>query len=247
MKVLILGAAGRVGSRLTRTLTSWHDLILADVRPIDDPRYLRLDVLDVPLLEDTIAQVDAVIFLCIADILAWGGRETPEFVRDSFRVQVEGLYNVLQAAARAGGKRLLYASTVTAVSRYPKNVMVSSEHRFLTAGTYGITKGLGEELCRHMHETAGVPVVILRLGNVYVPELQGHPQQRHPHPSRVHVEDVAQAFAKVLEHPEPPFALIHVVGEHPERQWDLTAARELYGWFPTVRFGPDGQPQEHPS
>lgn len=242
MRVLILGAAGRVGTRLSRTLAPCHDLILADVRPIGDSRYLRLDVLDVPLLEDTVAQVDAVVYLSIVDIPAYGGRETPEFVRDSFRVQVEGVYNVLQAAARAGGKRVLYASTVTAVSRYPKDVLVTSEHRFLTAGTYGITKGLGEELCRHMHETRGVPVVILRLGNVYVPELHGHPQQHRPHPSRVHVDEVAQAFAKVLERPDPPFALIHVVGEHPERQWDLTAARDLYGWSPTVRFGPDGQP-----
>lgn len=242
MKVLILGAAGRVGSRLTKTLSPSHDLILADVRPIEDPRYLKLSVLDVPLLEETVAGVDAVVYLSIVNTPAYGGRETIEYVSDSFRVQVEGVYNALQAAVRGGGKRVLYASTVSAVSRYPRDVMVSSEHRYFTAGTYGITKGLGEELCRNIHETRGLPVVILRLGNVYVPELHGHPQQRHPHPSRVHVDEVALAFAKVLETPQPPYALIHVVGEHPDRQWDLDAARELYGWSPTVRFGPDGQP-----
>lgn len=242
MKVLILGAAGRVGTRLTKALSASHDLILADVRPIEDPRYLDLDVLNVPLLQDTVAQVDAIVYLSIVNTPAYGGRETPEYVRDSFRVQVEGVHSVLQAAVRAGGTRVLHASTVSAVSRYPKDVLVTSEHRYLTAGTYGITKGLGEELCRHFHETRGLPVVVLRLGNVFVPELHGHPQQRHAHPSRVHVDEVAGAFSKVLDHPEPPWALIHVVGEHPERAWDLDAARELYGWSPTIRFGPDGQP-----
>jgi uronate dehydrogenase len=242
MKVLILGAAGRVGTRLTRTLTPSHDLILADVRPIEDPRYLKLDVLNIPLLEDTVAQVDAVVYLSIVDLPAYGGIQTPQYVSDSFRVQVEGVYNVLQAAVHAGRKRVLHASTVSAVSRYPRDVFVTSEHRYFTAGTYGITKGLGEELCRNAHETQHLPVVILRLGNVYVPELHGHPQQAHPHPSRVHVDEVALAFSKVLEHPEPSYALIHVVGEHPDRVWDLTAARDLYGWSPTVRFGPDGQP-----
>jgi len=168
--------------------------------------------------------------------------ENLEYCQAAMRVHVEGTYNVLRAAADFGGKRVLYASSVSATQGYSKDEMIGPEHRWFGGGPYCLTKGLGEEVCRHFYEFRRVPVTILRLGNVFIPELSGHPQQRGAHPSRVHVDDVARAFRLVLERSEPAFSVVHIVGEHPRRQWDLSAARELYGWEPTVRFGEDGQP-----
>ena len=37
MKVLVTGAAGRLGRKLTRTLEASHDLLLGDEVRLDDP------------------------------------------------------------------------------------------------------------------------------------------------------------------------------------------------------------------
>jgi len=53
---------------------------------------------------------------------------------------------------------------------------------------------------------------------------------------------VTRAIALALETPEPRYAIVHVVGDNPGRQWDLEAARQLYGWEPRYTFGTDGLP-----
>ena len=239
MRVLIVGAAGRLGRVLTAELGGEHDLLLGDVRPVDDPRYVPLDVRDASQVRAAVANADAVIHLAIVDSENFGG-DTLEYAQAALEVHVIGAHHVLRAAADLGRKRVLYASTVSAVAGYPPDVMVGSDDGPRGGGTYGVTKGLGEELCRHFHEGRGLPVVVLRLGNVYFADPTWN---RHgSHPSRVDASDVAQAFARVLRTPEPPFALVHIVGNNGHHGWDREAARRLYGWEPRQRFGTDGAP-----
>ncbi|NUQ65155.1 MAG: NAD(P)-dependent oxidoreductase [Pirellulales bacterium] len=46
MKILITGAAGRLGPRLAKKLEADHDLVLGDLQTISDPRFVRMDVMD---------------------------------------------------------------------------------------------------------------------------------------------------------------------------------------------------------
>lgn len=243
MKVLILGAAGRVGRALTTVLSPDHDLVLGDVLALDDPRYIHADVRDPSQLRQAMQGCEAVVHLAIVDWPSLSAQGAGAYETAAFAVHVLGTYNVLWAAVDTGVRRVLYSSSVSAVAGYPKDEMVGSHHRHLGGGVYGITKGFGEELCRMFHHGRGLSVVILRLGNVFCPDL---PDRSGPggHPSRVHVDDVTRAFAQVLASPSPTFALVHVVGDNPGRHWDLEAARTLYGWQPTVSFGPDGLPME---
>jgi len=241
MRVLITGGGGRLGTVLARELGDTHELILGDVRPIDDPRYVPLNVRDVPRVREVVADCDAVIHLAIMDSLGIGPTGSLEYAQAAFDVHVTGTYNVLRAAFDAGAKRVLCASSVSAVAGYPEGEMIGSNHRPKGGGIYGVTKGLGEELCRHFHEECGLPVVVLRLGNVYFEGLNWDHNQ-YPEPSRVDSVDVARAFAAVLQAPRPAFALIHIVGDNIGSHYDLEAARKLYGWKPQRPFGTDGKP-----
>ncbi len=241
MRVLITGAAGRLGRVLTAELESEYRLLLGDVRPLADPHHVPLDVRDASQVRAAVANADAVVHLAIVDSENFGG-DNLGYAQAALEVHVIGTHHVLRAAADLGGKRVLYASSVSAVAGYPPDVTVGSEDGHRGGGTYGVTKGLGEELCRHFHEGRGLPVVVLRLGNVYFADPSWN---RHgSHPSRVDAVEVAQAFARVLATPQPPYALIHVVGDSAARRWDLEAARRLYGWQPKRRFGEDGRPAD---
>jgi len=245
VKVLIAGAAGRLGRVLSRELPREHELMLGDVRPLDDPRFVPLDVTDVGQVRETVARCEAIIHLSIADAPSLGGTGSLRYAEAALRVHVAGAHNVLRAAADFGGKRVVYASSISAVQGYPAHEMVTSEHRHLGGGVYGITKGFGEELCRMFHRDRGLPVVILRLGHVYFEELQ-QDKRPSPQPWWVHEKDVARAFALALAAETPRYALVHIVGDNPGGHWDLKAARDLFGWRPLYGFGPDGIPRKLP-
>ena len=243
MTILITGAAGRVGRILTRELGDDHDLLLGDVRHLDDPRFIPLDVLDFEQAREAVARADVVAHLAIADSVSLGGTGGVEYAQAQLQVQVAGVYNVLRAAAEAGGKRVAYASSISAVQGYPPSLMVGSEHRHLGGGLYGLTKGFGEELCRMFAADHRLPVMVLRLGHVYIEELQRDQDQRHE-PYWIHESDVARAFRAALEGPVPPFAVVHIVGDNVGRHWDLEMAQRLLGWEPHYSFGRDGRPQQ---
>lgn len=240
MRVLILGAAGRVGQVLTRVLSDEYDFVLADVRPLDDPRYLPLDVLDADAVAAAVADCDAVVYLSIAraeDL----GHGTHAYAQRTVDIHVKGTLNVLHAAVQAGGKRVLYAGTVSSLEGYAPHVLVRADDPPRGGGIYGITKGFGEQLCGMYHESAKLPVAILRLGHVYIEEIGGKRGQVADR-YLVHQWDVAQAFSAVVRNPWPPFAVIHVVSDSVGRRWDLETGERLYGWRPWVRFLPGGTP-----
>lgn len=242
MRVLVTGAAGRVGSRVSATLRSEHEVIGVDVRPTGHPADLCLDILDVPAVRDAAMGVDAVIHLAIVDGPSFGRVNSLQYDDASLKVHVIGTHNLLRAAADHKVERFLYASSVSAVDSYGPDVMVTSEHRHLGGGIYGVTKGFGEELCRMFGARRSGGVAVLRLGNVYIPELA--PDDRRPyHRSRVHIDDVARAFSLGLTAALPPFCVVHIVGDNAGRRWDLAAAEDLLGWRPTCRFGEDGRPE----
>jgi len=264
MKVLITGAAGRLGQRLAKALETSHDLVLGDVKRLDDPRFMQLDITDLAAVRAAVRQCDAVVHMAILDWPACSAQETLRYGVPCVQVHVSGLHNVLHAALESGVRRFVYTSSVSAVDGLAPDTRVGSDTRHYSNSIYGLTKGFGEDLCRMFHHAYGLSVAVLRLGNIYIPEPGGYwvgniyvPESAErrapgPSPSRVHVDDVTRAVALALEASEPGYALVHVVGDNPGRQWDLEAARNVYGWAPRYAFGPDGRarpskrtPQQH--
>jgi nucleoside-diphosphate-sugar epimerase len=256
MKVLITGAAGRLGRNLTRTMVANYDLVLGDVKPINDQRFIHLDIMDMAAVRAAVRQCDAVVHMVILDWPECGPEEKMRYAVPALQVHVVGLHNVLQAACEAGLRRFVYTSSVSAVDGIQHGTLVASDTRHYSNKIYGMTKGFGEDLCRMFHYSFGLSVAVLRLGTVFAPEAGGawignaYYQDLAKCPaqgdatSRVHVDDVTRAIALVLEHVEPSYAVVHVVGADSGGRWDLESARCLYGWVPRYAFGTDGLPYE---
>lgn len=212
IRVAVTGAAGYLGRALCRRLVAdpWVELVIGlDVVPWPAPEELsegsfefyRADVND-PDLADRLVGLDALCHLA--------------FVLDScvsneraHQVNVEGSWAVVKAAAEAGLKRVVVASSVAAYGALPDNPLRLTEENPLRAKPgyrYAFHKALVERMLdRFETKACGPSVVRLRICTVLGPPprpgtadaLLRAPVLPFPGSFRVqfvHVDDVADAF-----------------------------------------------------
>lgn len=85
-----------------------------------------------------------------------------------FRANVDGTFNVLEAARRHRVERFVYAASSSCYgipATYPTPESAPADPRY----PYALTKYLGEQLVLHWAQVYGLPVLSLRLFNVYGP------------------------------------------------------------------------------
>ena len=87
---------------------------------------------------------------------------------DYFQANVDGTFNVLEAAKNAGVKRFVYAASSSCYG-IPDNYPTSEDADISPQYPYALTKRLGEELVMHWAQLYNLPAIALRLFNVYGP------------------------------------------------------------------------------
>jgi len=139
MRVLVTGATGQIGGAVARALVERGDAVRCLVR--DPSRLGNLNGLDVELVSGDITapdslpaamkDVDAVVHA--AGVVSYWAR------RAAFQVavNVDGTRHVLDAAARAGVKRLLFTSSIAALGSVPGDG-VGDEHTPFNWGGMGL-------------------------------------------------------------------------------------------------------------
>jgi len=172
---LVTGGAGFIGSHLV-------DALLAEnisVRVVDNystgrPENLahvsgRVEVIEADISKSGSWQksfqgADWVFHLgALADIVP--SIQRPE---DYFLANVNGTFNVLEAAKHAGVKRFVYAASSSCYG-IPDLYPTAETAEIRPQYPYALTKRLGEELVMHWAQVYQLPAVALRLFNVYGP------------------------------------------------------------------------------
>ena len=85
-----------------------------------------------------------------------------------FRANVDGTFSVLEAARRRGVDRIVYVASSSCYgipTKYPTPETAPTDPRY----PYALTKYLGEQLAMHWAQVYRLPVVSVRLFNVYGP------------------------------------------------------------------------------
>jgi uronate dehydrogenase len=235
MRVLITGAAGYIGRRLSRALEQDHDLRLADLAtPPGDARWVRLDVTQPADVAEAVQGVDAVLHLAVASGHE-GDYEDDAFNQQRFDVNVKGTRNVLEAARRASVRRFVFTSSLMVVWGYPPPAWVPGDAPARPVGTYAVTKQMGELLCQHYAQAFGMSVVCLRIPKPIDLADPAWKAQRI-RPQWIAFPDLLQAYRQALTAPGIGFEIVTVVGQSSRRRWDLARAEQLLGYRPTLRL-----------
>jgi nucleoside-diphosphate-sugar epimerase/UDP-N-acetylglucosamine:LPS N-acetylglucosamine transferase len=171
VRVLVTGGSGFIGSHVVDKLRErGHEPVIYDLRPSPwhPPGTVeeRLgSITDREALERALHSCDVVAHLAaVADV-----NDVHAEPEDAERVNARGTVTVLEAARRAGVKRIVYASTIWVYSDCAEDEV--DEETLLPAPShlYTSTKLAGELYCKAYQELYGIDYTILRFGIPYGP------------------------------------------------------------------------------
>jgi UDP-glucose 4-epimerase len=178
MKALVTGGAGFIGSHLVdRLIADGHDVTVLDDLSTGRQEYLN------PRARNVTGDISRLQFWGYPRMWDWvfhlAGRadvvpsiENPNrYFRDNVLL-TEGLLEHLRWGASLPGGRFpttfVYAASSSCYGTHPP-VPTREDAPIAPAHPYALTKRLGEELVLHYGQVYGLPVVSLRLFNVYGP------------------------------------------------------------------------------
>ena len=141
--ISIIGSEGVLGRALRAALADDFDIRRADVNCPKEPGALRADVRGVEDMERAVDGADVVVHLA-----AYHGGYVPLPTDETrFHVNVVGTFNAMQACLKKGVRRVVWASSMAALSK---------------ESMYCITKVLGEDLCDYYCQTHGLQIAMMR-------------------------------------------------------------------------------------
>ncbi len=231
-RVLVTGAAGRIGSYFAAHSQDKYDFRLMVRGDEDDSNQLR-DLGEV--VQADLSDLDALKRHCdgIDTIVHMAGDPDPSATWAALReANIDGVYNIFAAAKHAGCRRVIHASSIHAVSGYPPDVQIKTSEPVNPGDLYGVSKCFGEALARYMAEKEGVSAICLRIGAFQPTEAAERPDALHWLDGFVSHRDLCQLIQRSVDAENIKFAVFHGLSNNRFKRLDISDARELLGYDP---------------
>ncbi|MBY8342314.1 NAD(P)-dependent oxidoreductase [Streptomyces spinosirectus] len=227
--VLLTGAAGGLGTLMRDLLPAFgYELRLLDLRPIDgEPDAITADLADRDALREAVRGVDAIIHLAGISL------EAP--FEKILAANIEGTYNLYEAAREEGVGRVVFASSNHAVGFTPrpqgeppfdKSALIPIDTPRRPDTFYGLSKSFGEDLAQLYWDKHGLETVSVRIGSCF------------PEPTSVRMlsvwmspADGARLFHAALTAENVGHTVVYGSSANTRLWWDLSTARAL-GYTP---------------
>ena len=215
--VLITGAAGDVGTHLSRELADKYRLRLSDKRALKPPKgqtFMRADVSKIADALRITKGVDAIVHL--------GGYSVEGPWDAILQANIVGCYNVFEAARRNGVKRILFPTSNHAVGFYRREQKI--DHRVYPKpdSRYGVSKVFGEALGSLYADKYGMQVFMIRIGNV-----NPKPIDKRRLAIWFSPRDLAQLVAIGIEQPDIRFEIVYGISGNQRAWYDNSNAFRL--------------------
>jgi uronate dehydrogenase len=223
-RVLITGAGGHIGRVLRAGLQGRYALRLADIAPQAPAGPGEETVTaDITRPADLVPIMDGVD--CVVHLAGVPDEDRWERIRD---MNIDGCYNVFEAARQAGVKRVVFASSNHAVGFHRRDRAIDNAVAPRPDSRYGVSKVFGEALGRMYADKHGMSVACMRIGSFRPDDQPSAP--RHLFTWISH-RDMVQLTTRCIDHPEYHFVVVYGVSGNARNRWDNANVRHL-GFVP---------------
>jgi uronate dehydrogenase len=218
--VLVTGAAGLIGRTACTGLNARGWLVRGlDRVPLDGVEGLAYppvvaDVQDAGAVRAAMDGAAAVVHLAGIS----GEATFPEILA----ANIDGTYQVFEAARQAGVPRVVYASSNHAVGMTPRTELLGIDVPPRPDTYYGVSKVFGEALGRLYVDRYGLEVVCLRIGT-----WQPVPTEPRHLSTWLSPADGVRLLHAALTAPDVDFAVVYGISANTRAWWDLAPARAL--------------------
>lgn len=162
--------------------------------------------------------------------LAATSDEAP-FLEQLMPNNIEGMYNLLDAAHLEGVRRVVFVSSVQTIWDYLDQTDQPIETEVQCPNSlYGVSKIFGEVLGQWYHRRKGLEFIAIRLGWFQLTERI----EQGSWINNVWISplDTVQLFQKAIETPGIGYAIVNGTSDTPQELLSLKSARELLGYDP---------------
>lgn len=217
-KIVLTGAAGRLGSYLREPLTALcEELVSTDIEDVGTcypgERFMKADLASYDEMAAVIEGATMVVHMgAFVDEGPFEQLLGPNFI---------GSYNVWEAAYRTGARRVVYASSIHAVGMYDKNECIDTEVPHRPDTFYGLAKCFSEDLGRMYWEKRGLESVHMRIlscAQVNNPRALG---------SYLSYGDLIQLVTRCIDTPVTGWAVVYGVSNNDRSPVDNSKAAFL--------------------
>ena len=227
LKVLLTGAAGRIGRHLVGPLQEAWDLRTLDRKPVPgDPGAVIADLGDRAALERAMQGIEVLVHLAAYP-------DEGPFLEELVPNNVVGLYHTFEAARAAGVRRMVFASTCQTVLGRKEPGVIFAHEPPQPCSLYGATKVLGEAMGRYYHNRHKLEFVAIRIG-WFQPYDSESLRKRTWGGMNLWLSprDSVKLLRCAAEKPGVGYAVVHGTSKTAVERLSLKEARELLGYEP---------------
>ena len=169
-------------------------------------------------VERIVADVDGIVHLGGIS----GENEWPVILQGN----IIGLYNIFEAARRAGVQRIVFATSNHAVGFYPRDHRIDHGVVPRPDSRYGVSKAFGEAIASLYSDKHGIGVLCTRIGN-----FGEKPIDKRRLSIWISPRDYTQLVRIGLEHPDIRYEIVYGVSNN-RRSWYDNSNAERLGYRP---------------
>lgn len=218
-RLLLTGAAGNLGKALRPRLKAHAEILrVSDVAALTPAEpgeeAVPCDLADASAVSKLIQGVDAIVHL--------GGVSVERPFEEILPANIQGIYNVYEAARLHGVKRVVFASSNHVIGFYEQGQQLDTDVPLRPDGYYGLSKAYGEHLSRFYFDRYGIQTVCLRIGSSF-PE----PKDRRMMVTWLSYDDLTDLVVRSLFTPDVGHLIVYGASANRDSWWDNSGAAVL--------------------
>lgn len=222
-RLLITGAAGGLGSEMRKRLAHMADIIrLSDFADMGEAaaneEIVQCDLSDKAAVEALVEGCDGIVH--------FGGKSvegTWDVVKSA---NIEGVFNLYEAARKNGMPRIIFASSNHAIGFYRQDQLIDNMVYPRPDGLYGVSKVFGEAMASMYHDKFGQETAIVRIGSSFPA-----PMDHRMLSSWLSYADFVRLIERVFDVPKLGCPIIYGASNNSATWWDNSNVNWL-GWRP---------------